>query len=459
MAVWSSIKSGEYDIVGRFDADFFHPKILNFEKKIKHCNIESLSHHFDISDGNHLKISNSFIDRDEGIPYFRGQDLNGFFLENASPTRIPPSVFMNSNMQRSHFAAGDVLICIVGASTGTISIVSESILPATGSCKIGILRKRDSGSIDAYVLAAFLMGTYGQYQIARNTRGTAQTGIILKDMFRIRIPIFDDANQKNINLLLKTSILANREGKRKYSEAQQILESELGLDNLNFLKPTGYTVQFSELECSRRTDSQHYQPQFVQLLKHLARFDLKQIRSIRTFNRRGLQPVYIDDGKVDVVNSQHLGLKHIDYNRLQKTSEKAFTSSSEAHIQKDDLLIYTTGAYIGRTNVFLNSKPALASNHVNILRLNSDIDAAYMALVFQSVVGQFQTQKHARGSAQAELYPADIDKFVVPIIAPSKQAAIGNLVRNSLEKQQESQRLLEQAKTRVEQLIEEAAKR
>jgi len=120
---------------------------------------------------------------------------------------------------------------------------------------------------------------------------------------------------------------------------------------------------------------------------------------------------------------------------------------------------YTTGAYIGRTNVYLNNQPALASNHVNILRLYSGIDTAYMALVLQSVIGEFQTQKHLRGSAQAELYPADIDKFVVPLLGTRKQAAIGDLVRNSLEKQQESKRLLDQAKTRVEQFIEEAAAR
>jgi len=41
------------------------------------------------------------------------------------------------------------------------------------------------------------------------------------------------------------------------------------------------------------------------------------------------------------------------------------------------------------------------------------------------------------------------------LLAPRKQAAIGDSVRSSLEKQQESKRLLEQAKARVEQLIEE----
>ena len=100
--------------------------------------------------------------------------------------------------------------------------------------------------------------------------------------------------------------------------------------------------------------------------------------------------------------------------------------------------------------------PAMASNHVNILRLHPGIDVAYMALVFQSIVGQFQTQQHARGSAQAELYPSDIDRFVVPLLDLDKQRAIGDLLRESLVKQQESRKLLEQAKTRVEQLIEAA---
>jgi len=119
-------------------------------------------------------------------------------------------------------------------------------------------------------------------------------------------------------------------------------------------------------------------------------------------------------------------------------------------------LIYTTGAYIGRTNVYLDDTPAFASNHVNILRLSPDIDHAYMAMVFQSVIGRFQTQKYVRGSAQAELYPADIDKFVVPILPSEKQQEIGNLVRESLAQQRKSARLLGQAKARVEQLIEEA---
>ncbi len=47
-------------------------------------------------------------------------------------------------------------------------------------------------------------------------------------------------------------------------------------------------------------------------------------------------------------------------------------------------------------------------------------------------------------------------KFVVPVLQPEKQAEIGNLVRRSLDRQRESKQLLDQTKSRVEQLIEEA---
>jgi len=160
------------------------------------------------------------------------------------------------------------------------------------------------------------------------------------------------------------------------------------------------------------------------------------------------------NGDIDVINSQHLGPTHIDYEGLAKTSDKSFASAPEAHIQKNDLLIYTTGAYIGRTNVYLSDAPAMASNHVNIIRLKPGIDAAYMALVLQSIVGQFQTQQHARGSAQAELYPRDIEKIIVPKISTSTQQKISKLIQESFCFRKESKKLINDAKRKVEEMIE-----
>lgn len=385
----------------------------------------------------------------------RIQNSEGLFIFGSDLPTISSAQF--DEYARSEVRLGDIVIAI-GGYIGPLGVISD----AEGS-RININRhlariSADSELIDPYFLAAYLSCSISQTLLRREIRGAVQAGINLADLKLHPVFVPSEKDQKTIadqmrraeNLLLRS--------RTAYSDAQHLLESELGLDKLSFQKPVGYTARFSELEESHRSDAQHYQPRFAQLFSHLAAFSPKRIRDIRTFNRRGLQPIYVENGPIDVVNSQHLGPQHTDYDGLQKTSEKSFAASTEGHIQNNDLLIYTTGAYIGRTNVYLRNAPALASNHVNILRLNPGIDSAYMALVFQSVVGKFQTQKHARGSAQAELYPADIDRFIVPLLGPTKQIAIGDLARKSLEKRQESKRLLDQAKTRVEQFIEEAVR-
>ena len=55
------------------------------------------------------------------------------------------------------------------------------------------------------------------------------------------------------------------------------------------------------------------------------------------------------------------------------------------------------------------------------------------------------------------MYPADIAKFIVPIIDEDMMLKIGDLVRNSLTSLIQSKKLLAQAKQRVEELIEQEA--
>lgn len=369
---------------------------------------------------------------------------------------LPPiSAHQFDEHGRSEVRVGDIIIAI-GGYIGPLGIISDA-----ANCRLNINRhlarvSPDSNVVDGYYLAAYLASTVSQTLLVREVRGAVQAGINIADLklHPVFLPNADD--QRSIGDAMRTAENALRQSRHAYAAAQLFLESELSLDKLTFQRPVGYIAQLSDLEASHRSDAQHYEPRFNQLIAHIKGFPSARVRDIRSVNRRGLQPIYLENGEVDVVNSQHLGPKHIDYVGQEKTSAKLFASASEAHIQPNDLLVYTTGAYIGRTNVYLSDAPAMASNHVNILRLQPGIDAAYMALVFQSIVGQFQTQQHARGSAQAELYPSDIDRFVVPLIDIGKQQAIGDLVRESLVKQQQSRQLLEQAKTRVERLIEEA---
>jgi hypothetical protein len=66
---------------------------------------------------------------------------------------------------------------------------------------------------------------------------------------------------------------------------------------------------------------------------------------------------------------------------------------------------------------------------------------------------------HQRGtSGQLELYPFDIRKFLVWVAPEAFQKEIHNLYNQATKNELRSKEFLDQAKTRLEQLIEEAVR-
>lgn len=113
---------------------------------------------------------------------------------------------------------------------------------------------------------------------------------------------------------------------------------------------------------------------------------------------------------------------------------------------------------LGRVAPYLMDGQAIPDNHATILR-SPTLDPAYLSFFLNSPAGQLQVEMHQRGtSGQLELYPFDIRKFLVWVAPESFQKELRNLYDKAAESEQRSKELLHQAKTRVEQLIEAAAR-
>ena len=447
MAVWSEVTLSTIENI-RLDAEYYQPKYLQAKAYVGNYKLKNYGvvviHPTEVKrnySSNGLRIVLAQNNRDN----FYNWSENRYMDE-----RIRKSI------ERNKLSFGDVTVTRSGANFGQTSVIT--IEPAKNeffACADLLILK--SEQISGCLLSTYLNSKIGRRLMQRGVYGAGQPHIAPSYVKEIPFPTSLLAYAGEIDEIVIKSRKLTALSQSLYTQAQQLLEQELGLDKIKFEKPVGFETSFSEVVSSVRLDAQHFQFKFNQLIAQIKKHSWKHIRDIRSCNRRGVQPIYITNGTIDVVNSQHIGKQHLDYDNLQKTSQTLYQASPEGHILKNDLLIYTTGAYIGLTNVYLKRAPALASNHVNILRLHNDLNPSYMALVMQSNIGKFQTEKYLRGSAQAELYPSDIDKFVVPILPFDKQIQLGDLIRESLEKSNESQQLLNQAKTRVEQLIEEAA--
>lgn len=454
MAVWSQATLSGITVFDRCDGEYFLPAYINNEKELAQVETTPLPQMFHVSDGNHLSISKHFS-HDGDIPYFRGQDINDFFIENASPTMIPEKVFSSPMMVRSHFFAGDVLLSIVG-TIGSLSIVPESLGSATGSCKIAILRSR--GVYSPFVLAAFLLSRFGQLQIRRNTRGAVQMGLILKDLVRVHVPIFEETIANQIEHFVKQAIEANTQSKSAYTQAQQLLEFELGLDRLCFDKPVGYTARLSELELSRRVDAEFFNPELryfqQELAKHQPLRPITDFVSILKFSN----PPYSDVG-LPIITQKHLGKISPDNYGDDLVAHDAWVrANSLATIKNYDLLYYSVGAYLGKTNIWLSDDKAVHASFITMLRPFDPEESGFLHVLLNSKYGLLQSKCFQSGTSQPYIYPKDIRRFLVPFASKSLKRQLHELVVESYNKGEESKLLLDQAKSRVEQLIEEAVR-
>ena len=179
-----------------------------------------------------------------------------------------------------------------------------------------------------------------------------------------------------------------------------------------------FTSSAREIQAARRCDAQFFAPEHDQLIKELHRRAVKVVRlgDIVSFNRRGNQPTRVPNGSFDVVKSGHIKEGYLDYEEFEPTSKEYF--KPRAQVRSGDVLLYTTGANLGRTAVYEADpeRKAMASNHVNILRVNGH-DPVYVAFVLNSLIGRQQTSRYSTGSAQREIYPDHLAQIQIPILS------------------------------------------
>ena len=300
----SIARYSELERTKRIDAEFFWPVFLDLNKALSAKIVQPLTALCKVSDGNHMSVAHHFH-AENGIPYFRGQDINtDFFIENAKPIFIPEEIYALPHMRRSWFHEGDILLSIVG-TIGSLSIFTQKFKKSTGSCKIAILRPKKKSS---EYLATFLQSKYGQFQIKRNTRGAVQQGLLLEDMEQIQVYMPSEELEKSISNNIQAAIELNRFSNEKYKEAQVFLLSEIRLADWQPKHRLAFVKNYSDAEKAERIDAEHFQPKYEEIEETiksyinghaLIRDEFSQNKSTLTIDDEKLYR-YVEIGDVNV---------------------------------------------------------------------------------------------------------------------------------------------------------------
>ncbi|MDP4283655.1 MAG: restriction endonuclease subunit S [Bacteroidota bacterium] len=446
----SETKKSELERTIRIDSEFYSKenlKVVEILTKHKPFDITKLAK---VSDGNHMSIKEFFSS--DGVPYYRGGDIYNFFIEQTpNPLKIPKSVYNWKNIQRSHLKKGDVLVSIVGAIIGNLSLVTTN-QEATCSCKLAILRPN---KITSELLAIFLKCEFGQSQIQKFRRGTGQTGLILEDFDQILVPSFGIKFALKIEELVIDSFGKIEDSLMKYAQAETILLETVGLKDFKPTKePTNIKSFKNSFLATGRLDAEYYQKKYEAYLNLIKLY------------QNGYEPLSVACNLKDKNHTlkETQKYKYIELSNIGNSGEVtgcSYASGAELPsrakrlVNKNDVIISSiegslqSCAYIN--NEYDNTICSTGFYVINSKKINSET----LLVLFKSELMQNILKQNCSGTILTAINKDEFLKIPIPIIEVEYQEQIAGLVQESFRLKAESERLLEVAKQAVEMAIEE----
>lgn len=450
----SEISNNSLERTLRLDAEFYSKFNLDQQKFFNDIDAQSLAKFATISDGNHMSISDCFVD--DGVPYYRGGDIYNVFIETTtSPLRIPKPIFDMPTMQRSHLQKGDVLMSIVGAIIGNVSLVTTNNL-ATCSCKLAIIRPDKNKLMPEYV-GMYLMSKYGQQQIQKFRRGSGQTGLILEDFDQLLIPNIDHSIQKEISEIVNLSYESLIKGRQLYDSAENFLLECLGMKDFNSKREMVSIKRFSYIASSERIDAEYYQRKYDDLFEILSKYKCKELGRIVSV-KKSVEPgseKYQENG-IPFIRVSDVSKFEIQETDLHVSEEEFNLDTLRPH--KDTILFSKDGsigiAYKCEKDLDIITSGALV--HLDVT--DSEVLSDYLTLVLNSLIVKLQAERDSSGAIIQHWKIKDIKNVIIPILPKDIQKTIVEIIKQSFTLRAESKNLLEIAKKKVEEEIYEISK-
>jgi len=252
-----------------------------------------------------------------------------------------------------------------------------------------------------------------------------------------------------------------QESKNLYQQAEDLLLSELGLQDWQPTEETVAVKSFAEsFLSSGRLDAEYYQPKYDELYASLASacsvkgWDLKRLSSLSSLFKYGTsEPFeYLDQGVpfLRIADLQKYRFNEKDLKFIAQAAAK-----KQANVKTGDVLISRSGTLGLAVEIpeYLNN--AVYGSYFILTRPHQkSILPTYLSLYLNSLVGKLQTEQANTGGIQTNLTIPVLESLLIACPPLAVQQKFVSKVNQSYEAEDKSKQLLEIAKTGVELAIE-----
>lgn len=460
MAVFSIIQKFQLEGAKRLDAEYYQPEYLEIVRKIEaapHTSLDSYAEKvFSGPFGSTLK-SDSY--QDTGVPFIRISDISDLFIERDGMVFISPND--HKRIYSSHLGIGDIVLSKIG-TVGRLSVISEELGEVNISENSIGLRLSKLPEERKIALLFLLLSKYGQKQLLRKASGNIQLKLNVSDVESIQVPIFDDAMLRTLKNLYRNFLSERNESNSLYSHAENLLLEELGLKDFKADEDLYSVVNFADIKSANRVDAEYFQPKYERVIASLKKHNARKIGDIAELVGHATQSPYDDAGDIAVLAQTHmkrnLAIDTSAFNNF--TNEDLIKANDKKFIlKKGDVLISSAGEP-GLTSVWIGGyeRKVIPGSFVTLARFGKDIEPLYAGVFLNTPAGKLQFERDYTGSVQQYVYPKKIKEILIPVLSEKIQQEIAKLVRESHTARKKAKELLEEAKHKVEELIESNAK-
>jgi len=449
---------------GRIDAEFYKPVSLYADEIIKKINHKVLGHM--VEDGYRVVYENTKILREDKIAinkdarFLQATNIStdGLWIEPNDIGFVKEQDW--NKYPKGRIKIGEVLIEVKGAAE-KVTIVQDYMPKRT--LVTGTLFKLNlkPNTVSSEYLFAFFSSKYGKILRDRTKVNTLIAYVSKPELYRIPIPILDNTQHNKITELIKKSFIKQHESQILYQQAKALLEKELGLDKITFKKPKSYIASLSAVVNSNRADADFYQTKFKQLEEHISTLHSTHLASICSL-QKGYEvgtKLYTANGPT-FIRVSNLTINGFTFGNSDKYISNNTYNIFKVHKPKIGDILLTKDGTIGTCYVVDREVEGIVSSGImNLTLSDASIPKEYLALVINSKICQMQADRDCSGALITHWKPEQIRKMKIPILSPKTMEHLADLVTRSKIARKESKQLLEQAKNRVEELIEEAAKK
>jgi len=448
MITYSIIQKSQLEGGLRLDAEYYQPEYLENAKMISALpyEVQKFSSLASYITNGHTPLH---ADLSIGEVYFlTAEDVFDFFIDYGTAKRIT-KLASTTELKRTILSDNDLLITIKGR-VGNAAVVYK--LRHDTNINQDVARILVKKEINPFYVSAFLNSRFGKLQVERIATNQINPFLGLGNLKELLIPIIEQDKQKKIENLIKRGLDELGISNSLYSQAENLLLEELGLKDFEIEDDLSYIVNLSEIKSSHRADAEYFQPKYDRLISKIKNQNGKLLGELVSRIKTKIKPKPEEIYKYIEISDINIGNGDTSFNEIVG---KELPVNARIPIKGGELLISKVRPTRSAIAILLEdfSDNFICSSAFSVFKA-PEILKEYLFVVLRSIVGKLQFEKPTTGTSYPTITDGDVENVLIPISPQPTQQKIADLVKKSHEARKKSKELLEEAKRKVEEMIQ-----